>query len=97
VIKRYGERAIPEESTIQDWPVTYEELEPYYDKFEYTAGISGKAGNLRGTIQPGGNPFEGSRARDYPNPPLERSYADALFGEGCRSSATIPSRRRRRR
>ncbi len=31
--------------TIQDWGVTYDELEPYYDKFEYLCGISGKAGN----------------------------------------------------
>ena len=34
--------------TIQDWGVTYDELEPYYDKFEYLCGISGKAGNLKG-------------------------------------------------
>ena len=34
--------------TIQDWGITYDELEPYYDKFEYMAGIAGKAGNLKG-------------------------------------------------
>ncbi len=56
--------------TVQDWGVTYDELEPHYDKFEYLCGISGKAGNLNGKIQPGGNPFEGPRSRDYPNPPL---------------------------
>jgi choline dehydrogenase-like flavoprotein len=28
--------------SIQDWGVTYDELEPYYDRFEYMAGISGK-------------------------------------------------------
>jgi gluconate 2-dehydrogenase alpha chain len=78
-IERYGKKAIPEASTVQDWPVTYDELEPYYDKFEYAAGISGKAGNLRGTIQPGGNPFEGPRTREYPNPPLERAYGETLF------------------
>ena len=32
--------------TIQDWGITYDELEPYYDQFEYTAAVSGKAGNL---------------------------------------------------
>src|SRR5579875_1964103 len=26
----------------RDWGITYEELEPYYDRFEYQAGISGK-------------------------------------------------------
>ncbi len=34
--------------TVQDWGVTYEELEPHYDKFEYLCGIAGKAGNLQG-------------------------------------------------
>ena len=34
--------------TIQDWAMTYDELEPYYDKFDKLCGVSGKAGNLRG-------------------------------------------------
>jgi gluconate 2-dehydrogenase alpha chain len=72
-IARYGEGALPEDSTVQDWPVTYHELEPYYDRFEYLLGVSGKAGNIQGRAQPGGNPFEGPRSRDYPNPPLKRS------------------------
>src|SRR4029077_4915627 len=67
---RYGRNFIPADMTIQDWGITYAELEPYYDKFEYTAAISGKAGNLRGQIQAGGNPFEAPRERDYPLPPL---------------------------
>src|SRR5947209_16348086 len=48
---RYGKKFIPEEMTIQDWGVSYAELEPYYDKFEYTAGVSGKAGNINGEIR----------------------------------------------
>ena len=68
--ERYGKNFIPADMTIQDWGITYAELEPYYDKFEYTAAVSGKAGNMRGQIQPGGNPFEAPRARDYPLPPL---------------------------
>src|SRR6187455_2800364 len=57
--ERHGKKYIPADMTIQDWGITYAELEPYYDRFEYTAAVSGKAGNLRGTKQPGGNPFEG--------------------------------------
>ena len=72
---RYGAAAIPADCTIQDWGVTYEELEPYFDQFEYTCGISGKAGNLNGQIQAGGNPFEAPRSREYPNPPLKMSQA----------------------
>lgn len=78
-IARYGKNAIPADATIQDWPMTYAELEPAYDKFEYLLGLSGKAGNLKGQIQAGGNPFEGPRSREYPNPPLTRSYGESLF------------------
>ena len=34
--------------TSQDWGVTYDELEPHYDRFEHVYGICGKAGNLDG-------------------------------------------------
>ena len=36
--ERYGKNFIPADMTIQDWGITYAELEPYYDKFEYTGG-----------------------------------------------------------
>jgi gluconate 2-dehydrogenase alpha chain len=80
VEERYGREFIPDDMTLQDWGVSYEELEPYYDRFEYLCGISGKAGNIKGVIQPGGNPFEGARARDYPTPPMKGSAATRLFG-----------------
>jgi gluconate 2-dehydrogenase alpha chain len=79
--QRYGPLA--EDMTVQDWGVTYEELEPHYDQFEYLCGISGKAGNLKGVKQEGGNPFEGARAREYPNPPMEMAYAPTLFGKAA--------------
>ena len=28
--------------TIQDWGITYDEMEKYYDQWEKTAGISGE-------------------------------------------------------
>ena len=52
--------------TVQDWAMTYDELEPYYDKFEKLCGTSGKAGNLRGHKIEGGNIFEGPRQNEYP-------------------------------
>ena len=48
ITERYGAKAIPATMTIQDWPVTYDELEPYYDKFDKLCGVSGKAGNRSG-------------------------------------------------
>ena len=79
-IARYGPTILGEDCTSADWGITYDELEPYYDKFEYLCGIAGKAGNLRGKIIPGGNVFEGPRAREYPSPPQKQSYAMAVFG-----------------
>jgi len=88
--ERYGKNFIPADMTIQDWGVTYEELEPCYDKFEYLCGISGQAGNIKGEIQSGGNPFEGARARGYPLPPLARSAATVLFDKAAREVGFKP-------
>ena len=63
-IERYGESAIPEDTTLEDWPLDYDELEPYYDQVEHAIGICGEARS---------NPFEGPRSRPYPMPPLRRS------------------------
>ena len=82
-IARYGVSMLGSDCTSQDWGITYDQLEPFYDRFEYQAGISGKAGNIKGKIQPGGNPFEGPRARDYPNPPMKVAYQSALFRDAA--------------
>jgi gluconate 2-dehydrogenase alpha chain len=72
-IKRYGASAIPSDSTIADFPISYADVEPYYDKVEYDMGTSGKAGNIKGRKIAGGNTFEGPRRRKYPLPPLRSS------------------------
>lgn len=79
--QRYG--PLPEEMTIQDWGITYDELEPFYAEFENLCGISGKAGNLNGAIQKGGNPFEGWRSSEYPNPPMEMVFAPKRFAKAA--------------
>src|ERR1700677_2752426 len=65
-IERYGMSAIPADSSLADWPLSYAELEPFYDKAEYDLGVAGKAGNLQGRKIDGGNPFEAPRQREYP-------------------------------
>lgn len=72
-VARYGEGALPPESTLADWPLGYDELEPYYELAERAIGVAGRAGNLRGTTSPGGNPLEAPRASEYPLPPLRRT------------------------
>jgi len=87
--ERYGAARIAD-LTIEDWGLSYDELESSYDRFEYLAGISGKAGNIQGKLQDGGNPFEGVRQREYPLPAMQMSYAPTLFAEGARSIGFHP-------
>jgi gluconate 2-dehydrogenase alpha chain len=82
--QRYGKKAVTDyDLTVQDWGITYDELEPYYDMFDKLCGTSGKAGNLKGKIQPGGNPFEGPRSNEYPTPPMKQSYGTTLFAQAA--------------
>ncbi|QQK81092.1 GMC family oxidoreductase [Salicibibacter cibi] len=71
-VDRYGEEKIPEGMTIQDWGISYEELEPYYDRFEKTAGISGEP-----------NPLGPDRSDDYPNPPMVETPNIRLFRDAA--------------
>lgn len=82
--RRYGAQRIPAGSTVEDWPFGLDELEPYYDKVEYALGVSGQAGNVKGTIDPRGNIFEGSRARGYPMPPLRSTDFTELMSAAAK-------------
>jgi len=88
--ERYGANAIPADMTIADWPLSFDEIEPFYDRFEKIAGISGKAGNLRGEKIDGGNVFEGPRQNEYPNKPLPQTMAGATMESACRSLGYHP-------
>ncbi|HET9659852.1 MAG TPA: GMC family oxidoreductase [Thermomicrobiales bacterium] len=78
-VERYGEDKLPAGNRIQDWPVTYDEMEKYYDAVDYDIGVSGKAGNLNGEQIEGGNVFEGPRSREYPMKPLTTSLTGDKF------------------
>jgi gluconate 2-dehydrogenase alpha chain len=78
-IERYGKGKIPADMTIQDWGITYEELEPYYDKFEKMSGISGEE-----------NPLAGKRSSGYPTPPMKKSPAMQLFTDAAKRLSLHP-------
>ncbi len=82
-IRRYGPNSLPKGSTLEDWPLTYDDLENYYDIVEHEVGVSGRAGNLNGKLDPRGNVFEAPRKRDFPMPPLR----DTEFTEMMMASA----------
>lgn len=89
-VKRYGKSQIAKGVILQDWGVTYDELEPFYDRFEKIAGVSGKAGKLNGKTMPDGNPFEGNRSSEYPLPALESMRLTDIFAEGAKEIGLNP-------
>ena len=89
-IARYGTSAIPEHSSLADWPLSYGDLERYYDQAEYELGVSGKAGNLQGKKIDGGNAFEAPRRRDFPLPPLLWDQGAILFDAATRKLGYHP-------
>jgi gluconate 2-dehydrogenase alpha chain len=89
-VERYGASAIPDDSSLTDWPVSYAELEPFYDQAEYELGVSGKAGNLQGKKIEGGNVFEAPRKREYPLKPLLVDQSAILYEAGARKLGLHP-------
>lgn len=78
-IERYGKNKIPDGMTIQDWGITYDEMEKYYAKWELTAGISGEP-----------DPLGDTRSIDYPNPPMKASPAVQLFKDTTKKMGLHP-------
>jgi gluconate 2-dehydrogenase alpha chain len=74
-VERYGRAAVPPGATLADWPLDYDELEPYYDAVEREIGVAGKAG---------ANEFEGPRRQAYPMPELRRTGWTELTAEAAR-------------
>jgi gluconate 2-dehydrogenase alpha chain len=81
---------LPEDLSVQDWGIAYDEIEPLYWRAEQMMGIGGKAGNLRGQKIEGGNPFEGPRSHEYPNPPHPRTHLLSLFDKASKELGYHP-------
>ena len=64
---------------LVDWPITYDELEPYYTKAEWELGVSGEPG-----------PFDPPRSRPYPMPPLPVKSSGVLLERGARALGLHP-------
>jgi choline dehydrogenase-like flavoprotein len=57
------------------WPISYDDLRPYYAEVERAMGVAGDADN----------PFAPAREGPYPMPGFEPSYSDSLFADACES------------
>jgi gluconate 2-dehydrogenase alpha chain len=89
-IERYGAKKLPDDHSIQDWGLTYDNLEPYYAHAERLLGTSGQVGNLRGKKIEGGNIFEGPRSSDFPTPANKVPYFSSLFRDATKSLGYHP-------
>ncbi len=65
---------VPAGSALADWPLTYADLEPDYDRAEWEIGVSG---------DPTGNRHAGPRRRGYPMPPLPATATSATLARGA--------------
>ncbi|HGY54995.1 MAG TPA: GMC family oxidoreductase [Caldithrix abyssi] len=64
-----------EGANIVDWPISYEDLEPYYAKVEREVGVSGK-------VVP--HPFQEPRSTpDFPYPPLAEHPISSWIDKAC--------------
>jgi choline dehydrogenase-like flavoprotein len=62
-------------TSFADWPIRYNDLEPYYTQAEEEMGISGLGG---------ANPFDAPRSKPYPLPPLPVKSSGVLFDRACK-------------
>ena len=88
--ERYGKKFIPADMTIQDYGISFEELEPYFDHFEKVNGVTGIAGNIRGQLHDGGNHYEGARSNPFPSQPLPAILSSQLFAQAARELGYKP-------
>ena len=55
-------------TNFADWPITYDELEPYYTKVDWEIGVSGAPG-----------PFDAPRSKPFPMPPMPIKSSGVLL------------------
>ncbi|ETP70220.1 GMC family oxidoreductase [Planococcus glaciei] len=77
--KKYGANKLKPEYTIQDWGMTYDEIEPYYDTFEKMAGISGETVELYG-----------KRSNPYPTGPMLKTPIMNMFEKATKNLGYTP-------
>ncbi|MFO7933082.1 MAG: GMC family oxidoreductase [Bacteroidales bacterium] len=70
-----------EGSTLEDWPISYEDLGPYYEKAEWEIGVAGDDSQ---------NPFAPPRGKPQPMPPFENNMKGKVLAAACRRLGLHP-------
>ena len=60
-------------TNFSDWPITYDDIEPYYARVEWEIGVSGAPG-----------PFDSYRSRPFPMPPLPVKSSGVLMEKAAK-------------
>lgn len=66
-------------TNFSDWPISYEDLEPYYTKVDWEIGVSGLQG-----------PWDPPRSREYPCPPMPIKGPDVLLERAAKGMGLNP-------
>lgn len=77
---KYG---VPEGSSLADWPISYDTLEPFYERAEWELGVAGDGRSIQAEIP---------RRRNYPLPPVPPSPHTVALEHGARQLGwgTVP-------
>jgi choline dehydrogenase-like flavoprotein len=70
-----------EGSTLEDWPISYADLEPYYEKAEWEIGVAGEHN---------ANPFFAPRKKPYPMPPFSLNREGQLLYDASKRLGLHP-------
>lgn len=65
---------VPEGSSLADWPLSYEDMEPYYERAEWEIGVCG---------EDEGNRFQAPRRRGYPMPAVPPTTSNRILKRGA--------------
>lgn len=74
----YGE---VEGSTLDDWPISYDDLEPFYEKAEWEIGVTGDGDS---------NPYAARRNKPYPMPPFEQNKDGKILSNAAKRLGLHP-------
>ena len=66
-------------TSFSDWPIGYDDLEPYYTRVDWEIGVSGLQG-----------PWDPPRSRDYPCPPMPVKGSDVLLERAAKQLGLTP-------
>jgi choline dehydrogenase-like flavoprotein len=76
---------VPDGSALADWPIGYDDLEPWYDRCEWEYGVNGDDRPVA---------FAGARRRGYPMPPLPETRSTHVLRAGATplglTTASVP-------